>query len=505
MKALTARLVLSTLAMLVAVAALTWWVLLDAARGYSDELVQRWSTSIAMYMNAQAPLIVDGRLNGPALERLGAQAMVVNPVAEVYVLDPQGRILGSTAGRAPAAGSAVSLRPIQAFLGGADQGPIYGDNPREPGQASVFSAARIGTTDTQGYVYVVLGGERKQGLTATIAGSHILQAALLTVLAILGAMGLAAWLITTRLTGPLHRLHGGLQSLATRLALPPSQARAVSVGDIGALQTVFDATAAELDRLVTALRTTDRVRRELFANVSHDFRTPLTAMRGYLETLQSSAESLSAAEQRNLLDIAVRHCARLGRLTDQLFALARLDLGQGTLRLETVAIGELLQDIVQKFQLQGQRQGVRVQLEVDHLAAPVVADIGLLENVVENLLDNALRHTPRGGQVTARVRAAAGTVTVAITDTGAGIAALDLTRIVQPFERGPGGRTGLGLAIVQRILDLHGSRLRLTSETGAGTIAEFELSAAPAAGSAPVAPALTDSPVSRSREDSVTG
>lgn len=505
MKALTARLVLSTLAMLLAVAALTWWVLLDAARGYSDELVQRWSTSIAMYMNAQAPLIVNGSLNGPALERIGAQAIVVNPVAEVYVLDAQGRILGTTAGAAPAPAGRVSLGPIRSFLQGGERGPVYGDNPRRPGQATVFSAAPIGTAGTEGYVYVVLGGERKQGLTATIASSHILQAALLTVMAILGALGLASWLITTRLTGPLHRLHGGLQSLATRLALPPSQARAVSVGDIGALQTVFDATAAELDRLVTALRTTDRVRRELFANVSHDFRTPLTAMRGYLETLQSSADSVSAVEQRNLLDIAVRHCARLGRLTDQLFALARLDLGQGTLRLETVEIGELLQDIVQKFQLQAQRQGVRVQLEVDRLAAPVIADIGLVENVVENLLDNALRHTPRGGQVTARVRATADAVTVAITDTGAGIAAFDLTRIVQPFERGPGGRTGLGLAIVQRILDLHGSRLRLTSATGAGTIAEFELFAAPVGGTAPVTPALTDSPVSRSREDSVTG
>jgi two-component system, OmpR family, sensor kinase len=230
----------------------------------------------------------------------------------------------------------------------------------------------------------------------------------------------------------------------------------------------------------------DRLRRELVSNISHDLHTPLANVQGYVETLLLADERLDAAARRQHLQTALRHLQRLHRRIADLFELSKLDVGGVAPCFEPFRLGELLQDVVQDGQFAALERGVVLSLAAGaELHACVRADIGLIERVLQNLVDNAIAHTPRGGAVTLAVeRDASGmALRVAVIDTGSGIAREHLPHIFERYWRaddapaaaGHGASAGLGLAIVKRILDLHGSPVRVQSDPGLGTRFEFSL------------------------------
>nr|HET7859128.1 HAMP domain-containing sensor histidine kinase [Caldimonas sp.] len=225
-----------------------------------------------------------------------------------------------------------------------------------------------------------------------------------------------------------------------------------------------------------------RLRAELIANVSHDLRMPLVAMRGYLELLARSDETLPSDERRSYLAIALRQCEQLGRLVDELSELARLDSRGVRLARERFAVAELASDVVRKFALAAERRGVELAAIAVERLPLVDADLGLIERVLDNLIDNALRHTPPGGAVRIAIDRGDGVVRVRVRDTGAGIAADELPHVFDRHWRGAGSAAraggGLGLAIAQRILALHGGRIDVESELARGSCFSFSLPAA---------------------------
>ena len=260
---------------------------------------------------------------------------------------------------------------------------------------------------------------------------------------------------------------------------------------------------AELERSV------DR-RRELLANVSHDLRTPLTLMQGYLETMLLRRGELTPAEERSCLEVAARHAERLGRLVADLFELTKLDGQAGRIQAEPFSLTELAQDIAQKFTLHAGAQQVRVDLDLDARTQAVVGDIGMIERALENLVENALRHTPVGGHVTIEVASGPARAQVCVRDTGCGISRENLPHVFDRYFQAPrvelmaGGdsadnamvaatarhHAGLGLAITRRIVALHGGDIQVCSTPGVGTAFSFDLPlAAPSA--APNAAATT--------------
>ena len=224
------------------------------------------------------------------------------------------------------------------------------------------------------------------------------------------------------------------------------------------------------------------LRRDLIANVSHDLRTPLVALRGYLEVLLARDATLDAEQRRHYLGIALRQSEQLSRLVDDLFELARLDFKDLALERETFDLRELASDVLQKFQLQADGCSVRLLLTTDGTSARVDADLGLVERVLENLVGNALRHTPGGGEVVVHLAAVDGAVRVDVRDTGSGIAPEDLPHVFERHWRGGHARrddgAGLGLAIARRIVELHGGSLAVESSLGCGTCFTFVLAAA---------------------------
>ncbi len=221
------------------------------------------------------------------------------------------------------------------------------------------------------------------------------------------------------------------------------------------------------------------LRRDLIANVSHDLRTPLVSMRGYLEVLSTKGDGLAPPLRAQYLGIALRQSERLATLIDELFELAKLDFKGVTLKREPFAFGELAADVVQKFQLAAAGHNVELGVEAAPHLPFVDADLGLVERVLENLIGNALRHTPAGGRVRVRAQDDAAGVRAEVQDSGRGIAAGDLPHVFERHFRGSEGSAspgaGLGLAIARRIVELHGGAIGVDSAAGAGTRFWFTL------------------------------
>jgi two-component system phosphate regulon sensor histidine kinase PhoR len=234
---------------------------------------------------------------------------------------------------------------------------------------------------------------------------------------------------------------------------------------------------------VTELRRLERVRHDFVANVSHEFKTPLTAIQGFAETLLSGALE-DPRNNRRFLEIIRDHATRLAVLTDDLLKLARIEAGKLEVQFVPVQLAEVIERCTETSQLKANRK--RIALEVDLPAAlpDVLGDASLLRDVVQNLLDNAVQYTPEGGRV--RVSATAGPreAVVTVDDTGMGIPLADQERIFERFYRVDAARsreaggTGLGLSIAKHIVEAHGGRLWVESEVGHGSKFSFSVSLA---------------------------
>jgi len=257
--------------------------------------------------------------------------------------------------------------------------------------------------------------------------------------------------------------------------------RVIGGDEVDRLTQTFEEMSERITLQVSKLKEIDLLRRELIANVSHDLRTPLASLQGYLDTLLLKEGQLTPEEQRRFLETASRHSERLGKLVGELFELAKLDAQVTPIRVEPFSMAELVQDVVMKFQLRAEQAGVTLKAEVTPDLPLVSGDIALMERVLENLLDNAIRYTPAGGRVTVSIVRQNGKLSVRVSDTGKGIAEENLPYIFDRFYRGDtsadrAGGAGLGLAIAKRILELHGSSLSAESRVNVGTTFVFQVS-----------------------------
>ncbi|MFV8820013.1 sensor histidine kinase [Haliea sp. E17] len=466
-----------------------------SAQRYHEEVTQRLNADIAMYVTGQTTLIAHGEVNRGELERLAERAMVINPSVEVYLLDREGNILGHALPADSIRQQRVDLGPAKALIEGRAMPPVYGTDPRNPARQKVFSAAPVLDGDElQGYLYVVLGGSKYDLLAGAVRDSYTRNTSLLAGAALVIGGFLAGLLVFAVLTRRLTRLTGAVDDFARSAmdsstpptALEPYRRSAGKGDEIDQLGDAFVAMADKIREQFIALQENDRLRRELISNVSHDLRTPLATMHGYVDTLLLKNTELDAAERERYLQVTRKHTQRLGTLIGDLFELSKLDSGAMPLALETFSLAELLNDVVQDFTLEARRRDIQLQLAPPPGRALVRADIGLVQRVLENLIRNALQYTPAGGSITVDISANPRDIAVSVSDTGCGIPADEIDNIFERYFRSKRRRgdneqsTGLGLAIVKRILDLHGSRITVTSDTGKGTRFEFNLPAAAA-------------------------
>jgi len=254
--------------------------------------------------------------------------------------------------------------------------------------------------------------------------------------------------------------------------------------EIDVLGITFREMSHRIVEQIRGLRDVDRMRRDLVANVSHDLRTPMASVHGYLETMLLKEPTLTPEDKRRYLEVALKHSRALSTMVAELFELAKLDAREVELDVEPFSLCELGQDVLQRFELLAASKGVDLKGVLSPSLPMVAADIRLIERVLVNLVENAVRHTPEGGRVYLECHSDGEGVLVQVSDTGPGIPAVELPHIFERFYRAPGTGAdsaegaGLGLAIAKRILDLHGSPLSVRSEPQAGASFIFTLRAA---------------------------
>jgi signal transduction histidine kinase len=493
MNSLHTRLSLAFLLIIGAIGAGFYLVDRWSTQQYYQELTQRLNASIAMYVTGQTTLIENGVVNRTELERLAERAMVINPSVEVYLLDETGRILDHALPPESVRLDRVDLDAVRTFISGEAKMPIRGTDPRSPDKDKVFSAAEVVDEGTvQGYLYVVLGGKQYDQLADTIRGTYVQVVSIGAISALVVGGFLVGLLVFGLLTSRLRHLTNAVQEFANFDFDPasvsallrrdaPEATKILQEDEIHRLDTAFVAMARKISEQFASLQETDRLRRELISNVSHDLRTPLATMHGYIDTLLLKNDELTVEERAHYLTIALKHTQRLGSLIDNLFELSKLDSGSMTLAIEPFSLAELVHDVAQDFELDARRLGITIAMKETHDAATVRADIALIQRVLENLIRNAIENTPQGGQITLSIARLKDTVSVAVADTGRGIPEDALGSIFERFYRAHEGHvndsnsTGLGLAIVKRILDLHGSRITVESHIDKGTRFEFNL------------------------------
>jgi signal transduction histidine kinase len=254
---------------------------------------------------------------------------------------------------------------------------------------------------------VVLGGEAFDSVAQLIQDSYILRLAVGAGLASLALALVAGLLSFNWLTRRLRRLSAAVEAFKRgefQAAMNLGSWRRGPRGDeIDALGITVEQMSQRIVDQIRQLRHADATRRELIANISHDLRTPLTSLQGYLETLLIKEGALTEAERRHYLELAAKHGKRLSQLTAELFELAMLESQGPELHFEPFSLAELVQDVAQKFELEAEKHALRLETEIPPGAPFVSGDIALIERVLENLIENAIKYTPEGGSVRVRV------------------------------------------------------------------------------------------------------
>lgn len=452
---------------------------------YHHEIQQKFHIDIAKHFASLAGWTSSGWRDPAAATAAFSLLVTINPQFQIFTLDRDGLVLAHYPNMVRLASNRVSLLPIKRMLQPHPQLPILGDDPANSNVKEVFSVAQLKQSNRlEQYLYVTLHSEEDEESAAGLRLAYITRD--------------GAWLSLTSLvlalTGGLLSLHfvvRPLKQLASTMDafrahqvtdddLVPQQLP-ISGDEIDVLTGTFYRMAALIQQQIQEIEKTDTIRREFITNVSHDLRTPIASIQGYLETLSLKNASLTVQERHQYLQIALNQAQTLSQLISTLFYLARLDSGQIDLQPEAFRIDELMQDVVQKFALQAQHKNIRLGTEAYDKAPFVCADLGLIERALSNLIDNALSHTPEGGAIQLQLNYVEKKVWVAVVDSGNGIAESDMPYIFDRFYRGNSARVqasanaGLGLSIVRRIFDMHGEIVEAVNVPGGGALFRFSL------------------------------
>ena len=341
-----------------------------------------------------------------------------------------------------------------------------GDRPRRPPPRRGEFAPIIVSGMPVGRVIVLQGGPSFWRILTQLGPTMAPVAA--------GVLGVGMVLIAFVVFGPARRRLKAVQEATERLGAGDLDARAPDNGgdEVAAVARSFNTMAVELASRARALEASDNARRQLLADVSHELMTPLTAMRGYIETLGMSELKLDPPTRERYLQIVTEETHRLENIIGDLLDLARLEGGGTTMRRERVDVKTIFGRVAARHERELQERGVRLVQRIEPGAEFVIGDSDRLEQALQNLAANALRHIAEGGEIILSSSAVADGSMLSVRDTGMGIPEEHLPLIFERFykvdaARKAAGGSGLGLSIVKAIVERHGGRISARNDNGA--------------------------------------
>jgi signal transduction histidine kinase len=458
-------------------------IMFSSVRGYYADMTHEKANSFVDRVLEMHPDLWAAYRASP--ESFGArlrELILYSPNTGLYLLDHEGKVLASASEGSPAS---VDMAPLMQSLAEDPDAPIVAEDPEREGRTTLVSARPVlSEGEPVGWLYVISRASELTGNTPELLRSYAVRTAVTVSLMTLTIGVLLTITMIAVLTRPLIELTRAVERVRNAGfteevvgAMMPGWARD---DEIGRLSRTFHETLERLRTEMQRVRLTDAHRREMVASVSHDLRTPLTALIGQLETIRMKRAVLPPEEVSELFTRAQQNAQHLQRLTDALAELARLDSPEFRTHPEPIAIGELADDVVQRFAARAGDSGLSLTLDYPDGLPLARVDAALVERALANLIDNAVRVTPHGGRITVCVVPDADRVRIEVSDTGPGVAPEDQPRVFERFyqaarHRDLRGSAGLGLAIVRRVAELHGGQAGLRSRPGAGATFFIEL------------------------------
>jgi len=488
------RLTLALFVSFLAIGVFTAVLLICSSRAYQREVTQVMHQDLAAHVVDHYLLFEDGRPNLQEAKKTFHDLMILGPNFEFYLLDTKGEILSCSADPKSLKRDFVSIDPIDNYLNNPVLNePIFGDDPRGLNREKIFTVAPIiRQGQLQGYLYVILGSEIFDHISNLVWGSKIIQWGLWVFLSGLVFSLVATLWLTGLITRPLTMLTQHVRKIQSAgFSKDPLKDDKImselevwaskSTNEIHTLGSAFKESLEKIREQYQNIVTIDELRKELLSHVSHDLRTPLASLLGYLETWELNHDSLTPEQSQQYIATAKKSAQRISSLVEQLFELAHLDSGNVQVNREPFSIAELVQDVLQKFRIIAEEKNITLTVTPQDTSIKVLGDIEKLERVFTNLVENALRHTKGDGSITVRLDNNGGLVAIEVVDTGIGIPGEDIPHIFDPHfkagnsVRGNTAHGGLGLAITKRLLDLHQSSIQVSSEIDKGTTFQFAL------------------------------
>lgn len=414
------------------------------------------------------------------------------PDTGLYLLDNDGRVL-SSAGEKRLFWSnyQVDLTMVKASLANDSGQPIFADDPDIIGGICLVAAQQISwNSEAKGWLYVVV-----RNVDVDTEPLAMLRAYAVRTGAKIGLLTIALGvLLTMAIIALMTRPLAALTQVAERIKQSGFGAEIESPAmeiphcsrddEIGRLGRTFQEMLTRLREEMRRVTQADAKRREMVASVSHDLRTPLTALTAQLETVILKGCDMGEEQRTIFYERALHNAEHLRRLTDSLAEVSRLDNPEFKAQPEPMALGELTDDVVQRFALTAETKGVTLTVDYPDGLPLSELDASLIERALANLIDNALRVTPAGGRVDVAVSRTYDGLRVQVRDTGPGVAPDDQPRVFDLFyqasrHRENRGSSGLGLALVQRVAELHGGIAGLNSRLGQGSTFFIDLPRSP--------------------------
>jgi signal transduction histidine kinase len=452
-----------------------------SAKQYFEATHQRLNREVAAHIAKFMPPFVNDSINDAQAKRVFFNVMVMNPSVEVYLLNPGGKILSYYAPDKKIIRKKVSLTPILAFIKTQGYTFILGDDPKSSSAKKIFSAAKVEKNNKLlGYIYVVLASEEYDSATGGLLQSHIFKLGTKTMLITLVAAFIAGLFAFRFIMQNLDKIMQTVKEF--RKGNLQARIKVDSSDELALLAHTFNEMADTLEKNLEELKTVEKLRRELIANVSHDLRTPIAAVHGYAETIVMKKDTLSPAERERYTNIILQSTEKLAKLVDQLFELSKLEAPERKPHVEVFNIAELVQEVYHRYLiLAGQK---KISMNCIHCQDNIFvrADIGMMERVLQNLIDNAIKYTPEEGAISIRLGTQDNQLDILVSNTGPGIPASYLPHIFERYSQKstssptlPPGGMGLGLVIVKRILDLHGFTIDVQTQPDKETHFRFQL------------------------------
>ena len=450
-----------------------------SARNYFNETTQKLHANVAEHMLLEVTPFKDGAVNEEAVGKIMHSMMAVNPSLEVYLLGTDGSILKYVVLDKKVRLKSVDLDPVKAFISSNGAQYILGDDPRNPGELTIFSATAVEDEGVlMGYIYAVLNSERHESISGALLSSYFLR---------LGTQGFSIALISALLLGVvlIYFLTNNLQKIKVSVerfeAGDYSERIPVKGNDeLAGVARTFNKMADTIVDNMEELQQVDRLRRELIANVSHDLRSPLAVISGYIETLMIQADDLDLEKRQQYMNIIYKNSEKLNGLVSDLFELSKLEAKQVEFTMEKFNVNELIHDTVQQFEDRARKNELQLKTEFSGNGF-ALGDIAKIERVIQNLLDNALKYADTHSEVIIRTESEQGALKVSMENKGKVIEAEDIPHLFDRYyktERHNKESTGLGLAIVKKIIDGHNSEVVALQPTPGHTVFSFHLPAA---------------------------